>query len=229
MTNVAADRPLRSGPRSHPRTTLGTIGFAIIALSALGVGVYAIIGYTARPLGAGVHPDMRAVYEARPIPILTHIFCSSLAMILGPIQFIPAIRRRWPAAHRWAGRVYLGVGVLIGGLAALYIAPFAFGGLVSTTGFAALSLAWLYTGARAYATARARDFPAHRRWMIRNFSLTLAAVTIRLGLGLGFATGLPFEISYPVLTWLCWIPNLALAEWILQRERSTSASASAGG
>ncbi|MBX9738129.1 MAG: DUF2306 domain-containing protein, partial [Phycisphaerales bacterium] len=188
----------------------------------LAVGAYAIINYTARPLGAGVHPDMRAVYEARPVPILTHIFCSSLAIILGPIQFIPGIRRRWPAAHRWAGRIYLGVGVLIGGLAALYIAPFAFGGLVSTTGFAALALAWLYTGARAYATARARDFPAHRRWMIRNFAITLAAVTLRIGLGVGFATGLPFEIFYPVLAWVSWIPNVAVAEWMIRRERATT-------
>ncbi len=218
MTNVPADRPMRSGPRSNARSTLASIGFAIIALSALGIGAYAIIGYTARPLGAGVHPEMRAAYEAHPVGILTHIFCSSLAIILGPVQFIPSIRRRWPLAHRWMGRVYLGVGVLIGGLAALYISPFAFGGIVSTVGFATLSIAWLYTGARAFASARSRDFAAHRRWMIRNFSLTLAAVTIRLGLGLGFATGLSFEIVYPVLTWLCWIPNLVLAEWIIRRE-----------
>jgi hypothetical protein len=44
----------------------------------------------------------------------------------------------------------------------------------------ALALAWLYTGAKAFSAARQRDFVAHRRWMIRNFSLTFAAVTLRL-------------------------------------------------
>ncbi len=223
MTTPSTDRVLRSGDHSNTRSKLKSLSFAIIAFSAIAVGVYAIIGYTARPLGVGVHPEMQRVFESQRLGILTHIFCSSLAVLLGPVQFVPGFRRRWPAAHRWIGRVYLGVGVLIGGIAALYMSAFAFGGIVSTIGFAALSLAWLYTGARAYATARARNFAAHRRWMIRNFALTLAAVTIRIGLGAGFATGLPFEIFYPMLTWLCWIPNLLVAEWIIRTPRELPA------
>jgi len=45
----------------------------------------------------------------------------------------------------------LGVGVLVGGLAGLVMAAHGFDGLASRLGFAALALAWLYTGARAYA------------------------------------------------------------------------------
>lgn len=106
-----------------------------------------------------------------------------------------------------------------GGLASLYMSRYAVGGLVATFGFAGLAVAWLCTGTRAYLAARQRDFASHRRWMVRNFALSFAAVTIRLYLGPVFMFGLPFESSYAVISWLCWVPNLLVAEWAL---RSTS-------
>ena len=51
--------------------------------------------------------------------------------------------------------------------------------------------------------------------MIRNYALTFAGVTIRIYLGLFFASGLKFEEFYPSLAWLCWVPNLILVEWWL--------------
>ncbi|WP_068854147.1 DUF2306 domain-containing protein [Stenotrophomonas rhizophila] len=63
---------------------------------------------------------------------------------MGPFQFSTRLRQRYPAAHRWAGRAYLSVGVLVGGLSGLYMATFAFGGLAAKIGFAALALMWLF-------------------------------------------------------------------------------------
>jgi hypothetical protein len=51
--------------------------------------------------------------------------------------------------------------------------------------------------------------------MIRNFSLTFAAVTLRIYVPLSIALGIPFEQAYPAIAWLCWVPNLAVAEWAL--------------
>lgn len=193
------------------------IWFAVVALASVSIGAYAIVVYTTRPLGSVVHPQMQRAFESHPWGILIHIFASSIAILTGPFQFLASVRRRWPAVHRWLGRMYLGFGVLFGGLAGLYMSAFAFGGLVSSVGFAALAVIWMYTGIRAFASARSGDFAAHRAWMIRNFALTLAAVTIRIGIGIGFAFGLSFEVFYPVLTWLCWVPNLMVAEWIVKR------------
>jgi hypothetical protein len=57
--------------------------------------------------------------------------------------------------------------------------------------------------------------------MVRNFALTFAAVTLRLYLPLGFASGLRFEDFYPAVAWLCWVPNLLFVEWVTLRSRAT--------
>src|SRR5690606_9843127 len=136
-----------------------------------------------------------------------HVFAAAVALTLGPFQFSTSLRARYPAFHRWSGRLYLGVGVLVGGLAGLYMAAHAFGGLPARLGFACLALGWLYTGLRGYRAIRARDVADHRRWMVRNFALTFAAVTLRLWLPASVAAGIAFELAYPVIAWLCWVPN----------------------
>jgi hypothetical protein len=55
--------------------------------------------------------------------------------------------------------------------------------------------------------------------MVRNFALTFAAVTLRLYLGVFMAAGARFEDVYPLLAWLCWVPNLLLAEWLFNSRR----------
>jgi uncharacterized membrane protein len=192
-------------------------GFPALVILSLGVAGYALVAYGLRPLGERVHPAMRAAFEAHAVGIRTHVFASALALLLGPLQFSTRLRSGMPQVHRWMGRIYLGVAVLVGGLAGLYMASFAFGGVPARLGFAGLALAWLYTGARAYAAIRNGDVVAHRRWMIRNFALAFAAVTLRIYLPAAFVLRMPFELVYPVIAWACWVPNLVVAEWIVRR------------
>jgi uncharacterized membrane protein len=196
--------------------------FVVVVFLSLGVAGYALVAYGLFPLGAAVHPEMRAAFEAHRAGIYTHVFASIAALALGPLQFSAKLRSRRPALHRWMGRLYLGVGVLIGGLAGLFMAVHAFGGIVSQLGFAALAIGWLYTGLRAYRAIRARDVASHRRWMIRNFALAFAAVTLRLWLPAAVVSGIPFEIAYPAVAWLCWVPNLLAAELLLKKPSGSS-------
>lgn len=192
---------------------------ALLWLSSIGVGLYALAAYTLLTPGATVHPDMKATYAQHRWGIMLHVLGAACALILGPAQLTAALRARSPRLHRALGRVYLLAGVLVGGAAGLYMSFHAFGGPVSTSGFATLSALWLLTGALALRAALARRFADHRAWMIRNFALTFAAVTLRAQLGVGLASGLTFESFYPLLAWSCWIPNLAFAEWFLRRAR----------
>lgn len=197
--------------------TVRRTGLTMLFILCFGVAAYAIGMYGVGPGAERLHPEMRATFESHPIGIGTHIFASALALLLGPFQFSRRLRSARPALHRWTGRIYLGVAVVVGGTAGLYMSYHAFGGLLAKLGFAGLALGWLYTGAKAFSTARARDFVAHRRWMIRNFSLSVAAVTLRLYLPPVFIFQLPFAQSYAVIAWLCWLPNLLVAEWLIAR------------
>jgi uncharacterized membrane protein len=178
-------------------------GHLTLSVLSFGVAGYALFVYGFLPLGIALHPDMRATFEAQRIGIYAHVFAALFALVLGPFQFSARLRAARPALHRWMGRLYLGIGVLVGGLAGLYMASFAFGGPVARLGFGLLALAWLYTGLRAYLAIRARQVMEHRRWMVRNFALTFAAVTLRLWLPASFVAGLPFDLAYPAIAWLC--------------------------
>lgn len=196
----------------------------VLVLLSFGVALYAVLGYSLVPLGGLVHPDMRPGFVAHPAAVYLHVFAAALALLLGPAQFWNRLRRERPALHRWLGRVYLGGGVLVGGLSGLYIAQFAFGGPVARLGFAALALCWLYTGSRAYLAIRAGQVATHRRWMIRNFALSCAAIMLRLYIPASVLLGVEFVVAYAVIAWLCWVPNLLVAEWRLGRRPQPAAA-----
>jgi hypothetical protein len=190
---------------------------ATLVVLSLGVAGYAIAAYGFLPLGAAVHPGMRASFEAHRAGVYAHVFAAAVALALGPFQFFPNLRARHAPLHRAFGRIYLGVGVLVGGLSGLYLAFQAFGGPLARLGFGCLALSWLVTGAFAYRAILARDVPTHRRWMVRNFALSFAAVMLRLYVPGALVSGIAFESAYPVIAWACWVPNLVVAElWFVR-------------
>ena len=198
---------------------------ALLTFLSLGVAAYAFIGYALLPLGALVDPDKRTVFQAHPVGIYAHVFGAAVALALGPFQFSTRLRARWPRLHRWSGRFYLGIGVLIGGLAGLFMARHAGGGWVARAGFGLLAIAWLASGVLAWFAIRAGDVATHRRWMVRNFALTLAAVTLRIYLPAALVSGATGDAAYAAIAWLCWVPNLIVAEWLLRRQPVVAAPA----
>ena len=207
-------------------TTPHRFSQALLAVLSVGVVAYAVVAYALLPLGQLVHPRMAESFRANAPTVYAHVFGASVALLLGPLQFWATFRNRRPALHRLAGKIYLGVGVGLGGIAGLILATRAQGGLAGQLGFACLALAWLYTAVHALGAAQSRDFVAHRRWMVRNFALTFAAVTLRLWMPAAFALDRwPFEVVYPAVAWLCWVPNLLVAEWWLARRPARRAVA----
>jgi len=191
------------------------IGYGFLAFFSVGVSGYAIVAYGLFPLGAVAGPEFAESFLAHAPVLYAHVFASTVALLIGPFQFSRRLRDGNRSLHRWMGRVYLSVGVLVGGLAGLYLAWFAFGGPVARVGFGLMAMAWLYTGVRAYLAIRRGDIQRHREWMFFNFSLTFAAVTLRLYMPLSQLAGVPVEVAYPVVAWLCWVPNLLVAKLLL--------------
>ena len=201
----------------------------ILYLLILVVAATAIYSYGFLPLEKAAPSPMKLTYQAHALGIYVHVFTAVVALLLGPWQFSARFRQRHRQWHRGMGRAYLGIGVLFGGLSGLYMSVFAFGGPVAKLGFAGLALAWLYTGFRAYQSIRAGAIDQHRAFMVRNYSLTLAAVSLRLYLPLSMVAGMDFGTAYAAIAWLCWIPNLLVAEMFWNRERISSARRVVGG
>jgi hypothetical protein len=190
-----------------------TAALWLLGLLCVGVAAYAIYSYGVLAPGTTVAPAMKENYEAHKAWILSHVFFAAVALLSGPFQFFPAIRKH-RAVHRVLGYVYFGA-VFTGGITGLGMAFIAYGGLVSKLGFGALAVLWLLTGAKALVAVRSASYYVHEAWAIRSFALTFAAVTLRIYLGVFFAMGFPFDSFYPALGWLCWVPNLLFVEWII--------------
>lgn len=204
-----------------------------MALSSLAIAVYAVTPYVTTPLHelAGDGVGLAGAYENQPAWVhaafYAHIAAGGVALLVGPLQFWRALRERARAVHRAVGRVYL-VAVLIGGVAALALAPVNSAGMVGFAGFGTLAVLWVWTAWRGYRAIRSGDVRSHQAWMIRNFSLTYAAVTLRLWTGVLVAAQSPwivtgadadaaFTNAYAVVPFLAWIPNLVLAEVLVRR------------
>lgn len=145
-----------------------------------------------------------------------HIVAASSALVLGPWQFSRRIRTSRPRMHRLTGRAYVVV-ALIGATTGAAVAPTTANGPVAAGGFLVLGVLWFITTSRAFVTGTQRDFTAHQTWAIRSFALAFAAVMLRVYLGLTGAVGVDFDSAYPAIAWLCWIPNLIVAQWLIRR------------
>jgi uncharacterized membrane protein len=119
-------------------------------------------------------------------PLRLHIAGGMGALLAGPWQFSSKLRARALNFHRWLGRFYL-VEVLIGSIGGFAMALVSSEGLPTHLGFGILAVLWFFTGLQAYRMVGMGDIEAHRQWMIRNFALTFAAVTLRIQLPLMLA------------------------------------------
>jgi uncharacterized membrane protein len=181
---------------------------------ALAVAAYAI-ALVALP--AMRPPFIRDRLLVVPAAVFAHFIGGAIALALGPFQFLDSIRARHLAIHRWIGRLYLSA-IVLGGGTGLVLAARSQGGLVAHVGFGLLAVAWLASSGAAYVAIRRGRIPEHRRWMTRSFALTLAAVALRIYLPLSLIAGIPFATAYPAIAWLCWVPNLLVAErWFVER------------
>jgi len=148
--------------------------------------------------------------------LFPHVAGGLLAVLIGPVQFWPRMRRDYLQAHRIAGRVYVAT-VLVGGVAGLVMAAKAEGGAAYSLGLAGLAVAWLTTTAMAFVAIRRKNLVQHKQWMVRSYVVTFAFVTFRLADdAMGAAHILPDDERGKLLAWACWAVPLLVTEVCLQ-------------
>lgn len=190
----------------------------IMALLAIIVGFYPILYFIVdRNFG---------LLQSKPVELLSnvgwnvgfyiHIIMGGIALLVGWIQFNEKFRNRRLSLHRIFGKIYV-VAALLSSVAAIYIAFYATGGIIASTGFMLLGLTWFYTTATAYTSIRNKNLRTHQVMMIYSYAACLAAVTLRLYLPLLTMAFGDFIPAYLVVAWLCWMPNMVAAWFIVRR------------
>jgi uncharacterized membrane protein len=202
------------------RGWIGALGWSLVAFLSLGIAGH---GLSYLVLGGAAAPPVVRDNGAGLGLLRAHAVFAGAALLVGPLQFIAAIRARAPRVHRWTGRFYVTM-CLCGGASGLALAPFTAAGPVAGSGFFFLALSWLACTVTGWRAARRGDFTRHKAWMIRSFALTFAAVTLRVYTPLALVAGFTFVESYRLIAWLCWVPNIALAELWLRNRAPAGAS-----
>ncbi|MEV4225311.1 DUF2306 domain-containing protein [Nonomuraea sp. NPDC049725] len=197
--------------------------WGLLAALALGIAGYAVPPYltgNAADSNVPIDPDVALHY----LSLTMHAVPGGLALIIGPLQFVPQLRARKPKLHRILGRTYL-LSIAAASLTALFAAAFTLGGLAVQVAFYILVAAWLYSAFMAYRCIRRGQVQLHRIWLIRNYALTFAAVTLRIYLLLGLALKSPlsldFDQIYTAAVWASILGNVLVAEYVIVQRTLT--------
>jgi uncharacterized membrane protein len=192
----------------------------ILAILATIVGLYPLL-YLFVDMRAGLLDTKSATVLSSTtwnIGFYTHILSAGIALLLGWTQFNNSLRRSRLRLHRTIGKIYIGTAFLASA-SGIYIAFYATGGIIASLGFMLLGLVWFYTTLRAYTAIRHKDINHHRAMMTYSYAACLAAVTLRIYLPILTILLHDFENAYITVAWLSWIPNLAVAFYIVSKPR----------
>lgn len=145
-----------------------------------------------------------------------HIFPSIFVLAAGLTQFSKFLLRKRLEWHRFIGKVYVFIVLVISAPAALVMSFYAHGGILGKIGFIILSLLWWYFTFRGFQDARKKEIGKHRQFMIRSYALTFSAISLRFyQFFLAFYIDADPVLIYVIFSWLSWVGNLLVVEiWI---------------
>jgi uncharacterized membrane protein len=142
-----------------------------------------------------------------------HMISGSLAILTGWIQFSKRMQNNYKVWHRNIGKVYV-IASLICAISGFYIGFFATGGWLSALGFISVACIYFYTTLMGYLNIKRKDFILHQNFMTYSYATCLAAVTLRLWVPVSYIFKDNYILSYTIIAWVAWIPNLGVAYWV---------------
>lgn len=159
-----------------------------------------------------------------------HFAAGGVILVLGCIQLMDGMRNRYPALHRWSGRIYLVSCLLaaVGGLIFILVKG-TIGGTVMNLGFGLYGVLMFIAAVETYRHAVAGRLEKHRVWGLRLFALAIGSWLYRMDYGFwllfkggghnsGFTGGFDQFMSF-----FFYLPNLLVVELFL-RAKSYQAS-----
>src|SRR5918997_6257721 len=143
------------------------------------VGFLVIVG-----VGASVAHYLQEPYNPGfldfPTVVALHVVLGGVYLALAPFQFVRRIRSRHLDYHRWAGRMLVSVGLVIGPTALFMGLVIPKGGWPERVVIGLFGSLFLFALVEGFLNIRAGRVALHREWMIRAFAVGLAIATARL-------------------------------------------------
>lgn len=103
------------------------------------------------------------------LAVMAHLALGVVIHIGGPLQLVPAVRKRFPGFHRWTGRAFV-ISMVIGVASGAYMLMVReIGAWTLQAGFVAQGAFILWFTVVAVRFAIARDIENHMRWATRLF------------------------------------------------------------
>lgn len=209
------------------------VSIAVVACASAVLRIFLILTqspdvidlWLARHPAIGADAD-DARYGRHVMMTLFHVVPGVLFATLGPLQFVRKIRTDRPWLHRWSGRVLVVAGtvIAISGLGLGFTTALAYGGWAETAPIVVFAPLLVLALLRAVIRIRGGEVAQHREWMIRAFSLGIAAGTVRVisfAVALGPAARQAPRTVIPFLFWAGFLLSLAAAEvWIRYSRRA---------
>jgi len=161
--------------------------------------------------------------------LIVHIVFGMIAILMGPFQFFPFVRKKYPYIHRFTGRVYL-LSVLIAAIVATFLAInhniILQRRVVFGTGLLGLAVAWFLTSGMAFWAIKTRNFVQHREWMVRSYVVTCGFTVYRI-LVVTLNSYVQFDYGKEmsgIMAWACWSVPLLIVEVFLQAKKINKGS-----
>ncbi|MEO8516809.1 MAG: DUF2306 domain-containing protein [Flavobacterium sp.] len=148
-----------------------------------------------------------------------HIGFSGIALSIGWTGFIKRLRiGKFKKTHQFLGKIYVFT-TFLGSVSGICIGFFAEGGPIAKIGFISLGIIWFSTTYLGYKSIRKRNITDHQTMMLYSYSLCFAAVTLRIWFPILQNYFEEFNSAYRIVAWLCWIPNLLMAHFMILNKR----------
>jgi hypothetical protein len=148
------------------------------------------------------------------IGFYAHVFTSVFVLLAGATQFTRYLIFKWPRVHRFMGYSYVLLVLFVSGPGAFAMALHGNGGLPARASFVLQTIMWFIFTGSAWYYAYKRKFIKHAESMLFSYSLTLAAISLRILvviLGNLHIKGLRPVDAYIFVAWMSWVPNMIVA------------------